>query len=547
MSFPALEYDPKTLSRELQRHYISASDEDIAQMLEAVGLESLDDLYRHIPESVRFASAPEIDEELGYDELLDHLRQLSAKNQLPSASFIGDGLQNFEPTALSKEVLGLRELTTAYTPYQPERSQGTLMTHWIYQCAMSKLTGFEAINVSMYDRSTTLFEAILTSLRLIKGKRAVLLCGEFYPGDLEVLETLSLETQTAIYHCGPNADGLVDLKAVQEQIDLLDGLAGLVFSQVNRFGLLEDVDALTNLAHDNQLKAIAMVDPMQLSTGGLKPPCDFGNKGADVFVAEGQHLAIAPSGGGPGLGVFGIRFNADHKNDIRSTPGRFVGRALDVNGRPCLSQVISTREQHIRREKATSNICSNQAYLATVAGASILARGESGMSSALSKSAQSARKAAEGILTQSSARLAFDAPFLNEFTLNVDTDVAELIENARREGLHLGVDLSSGDQRLLKCSFNDRQTPEDLDQLVTFLAKACPSTPETSSASLPSTPSALLRQDNVGLPNFSADELSAFYRGLAGQNISPDNTIYPLGSCTGKRRPDHTTCCRSSR
>jgi glycine dehydrogenase len=544
MTFPELEYDPQSLPRELKRHYISASENDIEAMLQTLGLQRLDDLFEHIPEGVRFKSAPEIDKELEYRELIDHVKQLAEKNKLPKASFIGDGLQNYQTTALAKEVLDHRTLTTAYTPYQPERSQGTLMTHWVYQCAMAKLTGFEAINVSMYDRSTTLYETILTALRLKKGKKGALLCGALYPGDIEVLHTHSQGTQVRIESCPcSEKTGQIDLKTVEEAIANNPDIGVLVFPQVNRFGCIEDVDAITDLAHERGLKTIAIVDPMQLSSGGLKPPSDFGQRGSDLFVAEGQHLAIGANGGGPGLGVFGIRFNKDHKTDIRSTPGRFIGKAVDVEGRSCLAQVISTREQHIRREKANSNICSNQAYIATVAGASILARGEDGMAKSITSAMANAKRAAQEITSNSSANLAFSAAFCNEFTLEVERPASELIEIARAQGLHLGVKIERADHQLpeqakelIKLSFNDHHSEAEVSMCIAFFSSELPKKGQEQQG-LPTVPQASLREGSTGLPNFSEKELSDFYRKLAEQNISPDNTIYPLGSCTMKYNP----------
>ena len=536
---PQLGYQPENLPRETRRHYISASDNDIAEMLAALGLKKLDDLYQHIPENVRFSQAPLIEEEMSYEDLLTHVRQLAAKNHLPKSSFLGDGLANFEPTALSIEVLGHRELTTAYTPYQPERSQGTLMTHWIYQCAMAQLTGFEAINVSMYDRSTTLFEAILTALRLGKDKSMALVASDIYPGDAEVLNTLSCETETSISYLPASKTGCADLSAIATTLKSQPSIGVLVFPQINRFGILEDVDALTDLAHEHGIKALAIVDPMLLATGGLKAPSTFGKKGADIFVAEGQHLAIGPNCGGPGLGVFGIRFNEEHRNDIRSSPGRFVGSALDLQGRVCKVQVISTREQHIRREKATSNICSNQAYLATVAGAGILARGEKGMAASCARARNNALLALPKLLRAKGVRRAFVAPFFNEFCLELPLAVGAVQTKALERGLHLGSDLSRDAHHWLKLSFNDRQTEKDIDALAQFFISifGAVEAHSQSAVSVEALPAHLLRQNAVDLPDFSSADLSAFYKGLASQNISPDNVIYPLGSCTMKYNP----------
>ena len=162
-------------------------------------------------------------------------------------------------------------------------------------------------------------------------------------------------------------------------------ISAFVFPQVNSLGLLEEVDLLTDLAAEHSIPTIAVIDPMHLVSGGLKPPTHFGDQGADFIAGEAQHLAISPSFGGPGLGLFGCRHNDQTKKDLRNTPGRYIGRAKDAQGRDCFVMVLSTREQHIRKEKATSNVCSNQAFLATIAGANLLAKGENGLKNSLSQ------------------------------------------------------------------------------------------------------------------------------------------------------------------
>ena len=251
-------------------------------------------------------------------------------------------------------VLRLRPLTTSYTPYQPERSQGTLVTHWIYQCTLSALTGFEAINTSLYDRSAALFEAIACAIRTSARGSKILLAESLFDEDVEVLETLAKETEIefVLAKICPSS-GVLDhssLQAIEEAET--EEFAAFVFPQVNKFGLLENVDALTDFARERGMRSIASIDPMLLATGGLKPPTDFGAEGVDFIAGEAQHLAIPPSFGGPGLGLFGCRFNEEQKRDLRSTPGRYVGKAKDINGRDCFVMVLSTREQHIRKEKS---------------------------------------------------------------------------------------------------------------------------------------------------------------------------------------------------
>jgi glycine dehydrogenase len=544
---PSLPYDLHALPRERARHYIPASDQDIRAMLTALGLQHLDDLYSHIPTGVRMPVPLALPEELGYEELYHHLLTQSRKNRLPAVTFLGDGLPHYTTHELVPFVAGLRELLTAYTPYQPERSQGTLMTQWLYQCGIAALTGFEAINASQYDRATALVEALRTAARLCGHSRQhFLLLGSLYPQDLEVVRTL-LQDTSLTYDIVPldPACGTVSVASVQQHVTEHAGaLAAIVFPQANSLGCLEDVDGLTDLAHSVGARAIVVIDPLLLATGGLKAPGTFGSdgKGADLLVGEGQHLAIAPHYGGPGLGVFGVRFNAEHRLDIRSAPGRFIGDARDEAGRRAKVMVLATREQHIRRQKATSNICTNQGFIATLAAAAMLGRGERGMREACARARDNARAAARALLRFPGVHLAFpQTPFFNEFVLALPRPSQEMIAAARERGIHLGVDVSAripgsnGNHLLL--SFSDLQGQAHLERLVACFADLLGPATDAPPASVPEIPASLLRRKPVQLPNWDLEQLRRWFTALSEQNVSPDRTCYPLGSCTMKYNP----------
>jgi len=539
VDIPPLGYDPETLLRELSRHYVPTSEEDLRAMLEVVGMENFENLFSHAPDEIRFAAPPDLPEELSYEALQQRLAAIASKNRAVT-SFLGDGMPDWKVHPITHFVCNIRPLTTSYTPYQPERSQGTLVTHWIYQCMMTTLTGFEAINSSLYDRSTALFEAICCSLRLSRGRSVVIVAESHFPSDLEVLRTHLEETEIQLVSAPLDpATGRLDVDALRSQAnDLGDNLAAIAFPQVNSLGLLEDVDGLTDLAHDLGAKAIACVDPMLLAGGGLKPPSDFGQAGADLLVGEGQHLAIGPNFGGPGLGVFGVRHNETTRNNVRSTPGRYVGKAVDEAGRKCHVMVLSTREQHIRKEKATSNVCSNQAFLATIAGASILARGEIGLREALQTARQATLATCQRLLALDGVSLAFPAtPFFNEIVLETSLPPAELISQAQQTGMHLGIDVSErvpGNRKLLKISFSDKSDAEACQQLVSFFEERFPT---GSSSSIVELPKDFLRIGKVGLPDLPESEIRSYYDRLGSLNVSPDSSCYPLGSCTMKYNP----------
>lgn len=535
---PPLNYSLDTLERENKRHYISAGEQDIEAMLQSLDLDSLDQLFAHLDAEDKFSEPPAIPEESGYEEARKKLFAISEKNHRP-LSFIGDGLPVWKTHPIAERVANIRNLTTSYTPYQPERSQGTLITHWIYQCTLSMLTGFEAINSSLYDRSSGLYEAFCCSLRLKRKADTVLISEGIYPGDLEVLKTLTSDTEIEVQTIPIDAKtGVLNPESVREACEALgDRLAAFAFPQVNSFGLLEPVDTLTDLCASLDILSIGIIDPMHLAQGGLQPPSQFGKNGTDMIVGEGQHLAIGPNFGGPGLGIFGVRYNSEAKNSIRQTPGRYVGKALDEEGRDCRVMILSTREQHIRKDKATSNICSNQAFLATMAGAALLTRGDQGLRDALDQATRQAQKAARKLSALEGVDLAYPKqPFLNEITLRLDRPVAEILQSARTADIQAGVDVSDrGEGNLLKVSFSDLHNSESLERLVTFFQETFEQSGEAPN--LPEIPADRRREAPIGLPDLSPGQVEEYYQKLGALNVGPEAACYPLGSCTMKYNP----------
>ncbi|PCJ21094.1 MAG: glycine dehydrogenase [Candidatus Cloacimonadota bacterium] len=533
----SLGYNPDSLPRELTKYYISASKQDISEMLKTLNLKSLEDIYSDINDNCRLDNFS-TETYLDYSDNLKLQEDIANENK-PKTSFLGNTLAQYKIPELVAKVCGIRGLTTAYTPYQPERSQGTLMTLWLYQSLLAQLTGFEAINASMYDRSTCLFEAINCAKRLQKKSNKILILDTIYQEDLEVVQTLGKETdlKIIIFKCDLK-NGVANTKEIETLLQNEDhGFCGIVFSQINRFGLLEDVHTLTNLSHQYKLQSIAIIDPMTIASEGLIPPSQFGENGAHMIVGEGQHLALAANYGGPGLGIFGIRFNDKNKNAIRSTAGRYVGDAFDEDNNPCKLLVLSTREQHIKKDKATSNICSNQSFIATMAGAGILARGEKGMKQACLTSKNNALKAFEFLTSLEGITSAFSNPFYNEFILELDIDLNKLIDLGREANLQIGINLSNDLPHLksaLKLSFTDLQSDLDLDKLLNFFSKHFSSKEKSCLVQIPKN---LLRQGQVGLPNMNKDDILKYYIQLGQQNVSPDDNLYPLGSCTMKYNP----------
>ncbi len=571
--FHLLNYNPKDLPRELKPFYIGTDEADITSMLRDLGHKDLKDVFSHLDPNVLFPTPPAVTETLSYNDLIEHMVTLANKNTIRK-NFYGGSLKHYSTTDIVPFVCSLRALTTAYTPYQPERSQGTLTTLWIYSSMLSKLTGFEAINASFYDRSTTLFEAIQTGLRLHSGKTTAIVCESIPNQDKDVLNTLKVETGIEILYAPIDAKtGITDLSELTNLIEKnKENVGVLAFPQMNDWGLLEDVHALTDTARKFGLKTIAIIDPMLLGTKGLIPPTDYGShpepkkRGVDMIVGEGQHLAIGPNFGGPGLGIFGIRFNDECKNDIRQTAGRFIGKTKDAKGRDALCMVLSTREQHIRREKATSNICSNQSFVASIAGASMLLRGEKGFTESLTKGRTLALEFVQGLKKIPGVQLVFPhTPFFNEVLLSIPMEKNQLKSltknfalNAEQKkslpnhiadtGFDLGIYYS--DKRTFRpqsntsevlISFFDHHSSDDVAMLLNFFQTHFSNTNSNTNSqnleSIADIPQSYLRKGAVGFPSFSLQELKIFYTNLANQNVSPDDSLYPLGSCTMKYNP----------
>jgi glycine dehydrogenase len=541
----ALPYDPAEFPRETSRHYISATEKDISEMLSTIGLTNLNQLFSHISPNLLFPQPLPLPEEKEYFEAADSLFSIS---QLSSEkiSFIGDQLPTWKTANIVDFVSNLRQLTTSYTPYQPERSQGTLISHWIYQCALSALTGFEAINTSLYDRSFAIYEAITCAIRTSRKPTRILLASSLFPQDIEVLETLSKETDIKFEFLEINPDtGRSNYEILANfQTEDINQFAGFVFPQVNSLGVLEDVDLMTDFCENHKIRSIACVDPFLLGDGGLKPPVEFGKSGADFIAGDAQHLAIPPNFGGPGLGIFGCRHNDQKKSDLRNTPGRYIGQAKDINGRDCHVMVLSTREQHIRKEKATSNVCSNQAFLATLAGASLLSRGSKGIGISIELANRIQQRIIDEIIKLDGVDIAFNSPISpTELVIRVNKSPSILINNARSADLHLGIDVTSRcptpeSEWLIKLSFSDIHSSDDVNNLISFFKEEFYSQPAPSNERNVSTiPTHYLRSEPAGLSSFSDDELKVYYTKLAELNVSPDDGCYPLGSCTMKYNP----------
>ena len=401
-------------------------------MLDAIGLQSADDLFDSIPQEVRLQRPLNTPAALSEIELLDTFEQMASRNVAARRiSFMGGGAYSHYIPTIVDHILTRSEFFTAYTPYQPEISQGTLQTIFEFQTLVCQLTGMEVANASMYDGSTALAEAVLMAERVTKRSKAIA-SSAAHPEYLDVVRTY-------VQHAGIHLDVVSfdertgqSWKSLAEAVD--DQTAALVVQSPNFFGCVEDVSALADAAHaKGALLVVVITEAMSL--GLLKSP---GACGADIVVAEGQSFGVPLSFGGPYLGLFATR-----EKYARQIPGRLVGEAYDKQGRRGFVLTLATREQHIRREKATSNICTNEGLIALAATVYLETMGRRGIQEAAHQCAQKAAYAAREISRVEGYSLPFSGPCFNEFIVRGPISSMELLSSLGDEkGIDGGIALS---------------------------------------------------------------------------------------------------------
>src|SRR5215204_1751322 len=431
-------------------------------MLEAMGLGSAEELFDSIPQDLRLQRPLNTPAALSEIELLETFEEMGARNAgARRVSFMGGGAYSHYVPTIVDHILSRSEFFTAYTPYQPEISQGTLQTIFEFQTLVCQLTGMEVANASMYDGSTALAEAVLMAERVTKRSKAIA-SSAAHPEYLEVVRTY-------VQHAGIHLEVVPfdertgqSWKSLAEAVD--DQTAALVVQSPNFFGCVEDVSALADAAHaKGALLVVVITEAMSL--GLLKSP---GACGADIVVAEGQSFGVPLSFGGPYLGLFATR-----EKYARQIPGRLVGEAYDKQGRRGFVLTLATREQHIRREKATSNICTNEGLIALAATVYLETMGRRGVQEAAKQSAQKAAYAAREISKLKGYSLPFTGPYFNEFVVRAPGKAVELLARLGREkGIDGGIALSrfipdrSNDFLVCVTETNSR---EQIDALVSAL------------------------------------------------------------------------------
>ncbi|HET7677128.1 MAG TPA: aminomethyl-transferring glycine dehydrogenase subunit GcvPA [Candidatus Limnocylindrales bacterium] len=438
------------------------TEDDRTRMLAALGIDSVDALFEDIPAAVRARGLdlPPPEPEL---TLAARLEALAARNRVDLASFLGAGVYRHYIPAAVDQVLSRGEFYTAYTPYQPEISQGTLQTIYEYQSLLAELTGLEVVSASHYDGATATAEAALMTVRATRRER-VLVSRAVHRQYLETTRTYFGGGHLALEELPTTPDGLTDLAALEQALaDPGRPVAGVVVGQPNAFGLLEPMAEVARLAHAADALFVAVVEPVSLAV--LAPPGEYG---ADIAVGEGQPLGIAPQYGGPYLGLL-----AATEALVRQVPGRLVGRTTDLDGRRAYVMTLRAREQDIRREKAASNICTNQALCALAATVYLATLGPHGLRDVAALGAARARELETALAAAGAPRL-HSAPYLNEFAVRVP-DAERIHRELLRHGVLAGLPLARWypedpalREALLVCA-TEVTTPAQIERFATAL------------------------------------------------------------------------------
>lgn len=422
-------------------------------MLEVIGVGSVDDLYADVPGEVVFKGEYKLPEGLSEIELREWFRELGAKNNRLTV-FGGQGSYDHYAPSVIGHLLSRSEFYTAYTPYQPEISQGTLQYIFEYQSMISELTGLEATNASMYDGATATAEAAFMMVASARKKNAVLVSGTLAPRVLEVVKTYTRFHGVEL-RLIPEKEGVTDLNALREMIKAGD-VAGVILPQPNKYGIVEDLTGVADAVHAEKALLAINADPSALAV--LRSPAEWG---ADIACGDGQTLGMPMQFGGPYLG-----FMSCSKAQLRKMPGRVVGATTDANGNRCYVLTLQAREQHIRREKATSNICSNQSLMALYATIYIALMGNNGLKEVNRLSADGAHYLYNRLIESGKFRAAFDKPFLKEFTVRTDLDIKALNEKLAANGIMGGIEVGEG---LVAFAVTENRTKEEIDRLVTLM------------------------------------------------------------------------------
>lgn len=438
--------------------YIPLTEEDIKNMLEEMGISSISSLFSDIPEEIKLNRSLNLPPPLSEKEISSLIKKTFKENELPDKIFVGGGNYfHFIPSTINY-LLERGEIYTSYTPYQPEMSQGLLQAMFEFQSVMSDLTHADITNASMYDGASALSEAILMGER-IKGKGKVIIPKNLNPQYREVVYTYLRPREIEILEVGFTKDGRIDLEELKSI--LKKEVSSVVVQSPNYFGIIEDLWELERVIKGSGALFILSIIEM-LSLGLIKPPFDFG---VDILAGEGQSLGMPLSFGGPHLGILQTK-----KEYVRQIPGRIVGETVDKNGKRCFVMTLRPREQDIRREKATSNICSNHALKALVALVYLVTVGPDGFKKISEINYKKAHYLAKRFQDEG-FELTFKGPFFNEFALNLPFSKEELKEKFSLVGIYGGIPIE-GLKNSYLFAVTEMNSLEDMELLICSVLEA---------------------------------------------------------------------------
>lgn len=445
--------------------YIPHTEKDIHEMLKAVGAASVEDLFNVIPKNLKAKKPLILPSPISEQELLQEMVSLSKKNAavVDYISFLGAGAYNHYVPSIVNHLISRSEFYTAYTPYQPEISQGTLQAIFEYQTLICQLTGMEVANASMYDGASATAEAVLMAGRL-NNKSKVILSSALHPEYREVVNTYLSKNDDnirEILYCTETGRTLPE--AIEKL--LAQDVSCVVIQQPNFFGSIEDIKTISEVVHkNNSILIVAITEPMSL--GLLKSP---GELGADIVIGEGQAFGNSLNFGGPYLGFF-----ATLEKYLRQMPGRIVGETIDKNGKRGYVLTMATREQHIRREKATSNICTNEGLCALSAAIYLAALGKNGLMEIARLNLFKTQYLKNRLKDIKGVKLAFRAPTFNEFVIELEKEPDDILKALLKKGIIAGLPLerfySELSKHILIC-VTEMNTKEQMDELVEGLGK----------------------------------------------------------------------------
>jgi glycine dehydrogenase subunit 1 len=448
--------------------FVAHTPEEIEEMLATIGSKTIEDLFVEIPSELQINELPGFGAALTEMQVAQLLQQ-RVKQDTYKLNFIGAGAYEHYIPAAVWEIATRGEFLTAYTPYQAEASQGTLQLLYEFQTMFANLTGLDVSNASLYDGATALAEAILMALRCDRKSedKAILIPKSVHPYYRDVVTTVlaphNIQIRTIDYDPSSGQVATQQLQGIQE-----GSFAALVVPQPNFFGILEDVDYLTNWAHQNKALVIALSNPMSLAL--LKAPGAWGDAGADIACGEAQPFGVPLASGGPYIGYLCCK-----KEYIRQLPGRLVGVTTDLDGNRGFTLTLQAREQHIKRAKATSNICTNQSLLATVVTIYLSLLGATGLRQVAAACHTNTLQLKNKIISETDLKVLFNAPFFHEIVIQTPQPAVVILDKLASLGIQAGFDLKDYYSELgdaILCCVTETKTSEDIDNFVQAL-QAC--------------------------------------------------------------------------